>query len=107
MQNKKKLSLEEIKKRAVFELEQIKSEETKSRVNALRYLEKICNEAEKLKRGIESPEFEVKRLHDESILTWIDQYSEYFKDYIKSANHYGQMQEDLEYTIQLVNPKEE
>lgn len=105
MENKE-LTQEKIKERAVFELDQVKSEETRNRVKALSYLTKICNEAEKLKRSIESPEFEAKKLTDESILTWIDQYSEYFKEHTQTANHYKRMQEDLRYTILLVNPEE-
>lgn len=101
MENKE-LSKEQIKERALFELEDIKKEEARNRDKALSYLKKITNEADKIKRGIEAPEFEAKNVQDDTILTWITQYTEYFKDHLKTANQLRRMQQDLEYTIKLV-----
>jgi len=95
------LTKEKIQERATFEVEDLDREEERARTHALAYAKKIINEAEQFKKLLENPEFKTTNLREEN-LTWINQYSNQYTEYIKQANMLKQTRQNLRYTIGLV-----
>lgn len=99
--NTEKLTQEEIHKRAIFELDQLKSEKTRCAVQALIYADKITHEASKLKEMIDIVDFKPETLRSDH-LGWITQYSVNYQEWIVKGEAITNTIKNLEYVIKAI-----
>lgn len=99
--NTETITQEKIRERATFELDQLTTDATRTRIHGLAYLEKITKEVEKMKKMIESPDCKPENLRTDHV-TWIQHYSKEFENHIQQAEKIERIVQDLKYTIQLV-----
>jgi len=101
MKPEQELTKEQIQERATFEVEDLDRSEKRIREHALEYAKRIVEEALQFNEMLESPKFDIGNLRKEQ-MTWIDQYSNQFKEHIAKADSMKDIKRDLRHTISLV-----